>query len=338
MEQTNTNGRYKHPGLSSSLDPQESSSHDGYATQAIPDDTDIRQSAAFRHLGWRDRRIRTYAALSGAFIPRKRLAAFEGCGEGAYLQQQADNPEKYRIRCTCCHDRWCVPCQRVKSRIVAGNLYEHFESLPPDTRCRFITLTLRSTDTPLSEQLDRLYKAYQRLRRWAGWHKTQDGGLAVLELTLNRQTHLWHPHLHVISEGRFIDQKELSKQWRKVTGDSYIVDVRAARTQREVGRYITKYLTKVVSAEVTRDQERFVEAIQALNGRKMLATYGTWNHLRLTTPSDNLDWVDVCSLAEAIRRAKIGDQKYQRILMSLRDTLDEHPSNPETMDPIPKDT
>jgi len=51
------------------------------------------------------------------------------------------------------------------------------------------------------------------------------------------------PHLHILYRGPYIPQRKLS-QWLAEIADSPICDIRAIRHQREVVRYVGKYITK----------------------------------------------------------------------------------------------
>jgi hypothetical protein len=55
-------------------------------------------------------------------------------------------------------------------------------------------------------------------------------------------------HIHIVIDCDYIPHDSLSKHWRTLTGDSYIVDVRKINLPREGGSrvvgYVTKYLTK----------------------------------------------------------------------------------------------
>lgn len=53
-------------------------------------------------------------------------------------------------------------------------------------------------------------------------------------------------HLHLVYDGDFVPQKELSKLWKKASAGSFIVDIRAVKNYRPgfVAIYLTKYLTK----------------------------------------------------------------------------------------------
>lgn len=51
-------------------------------------------------------------------------------------------------------------------------------------------------------------------------------------------------HAHAIVYGPYIAQKKLSESWRKMTGDSFIVDIRAIRSPQKAARYVLKYISK----------------------------------------------------------------------------------------------
>lgn len=64
-------------------------------------------------------------------------------------------------------------------------------------------------------------------------------GLARLEVTYDRD---WHIHIHALMSGSVIPQVLISALWSELTGDSYIVDIRA--TRKNVKKELVKYTTK----------------------------------------------------------------------------------------------
>ena len=52
-----------------------------------------------------------------------------------------------------------------------------------------------------------------------------------------------YPHYHLVVRGPWMDQRELSYLWCKLT-DAFVVDVRKINPERRVAAYIAKYLTK----------------------------------------------------------------------------------------------
>jgi len=106
---------------------------------------------------------------------------------------------------------------------------------------RFLTLTVNPAkgDDPES-RLRLLTHAWKvlvkRLRR-------AHGDDAINYLAVVEQTKAGEPHLHILLRSPFISQRFLSDAMRELI-DAPIVDIRKIRNQREVVRYVAKYITK----------------------------------------------------------------------------------------------
>lgn len=269
----------------------------------------------FRHSGWKDDRKRVAAAFSRTGQTFNRQSTFEYCGAHSYVLRNVDDPSSYRIAGSCCHDRFCVPCANERSRAIALNVIDFAK----DRRLRFLTLTLKATDQTLSEQIDRLLSAFQALRRRKFWTSRCFGGVAFLELNWNDKIGKWHPHLHILIEGNYLPHQALKKLWYHLTGDSWIVDIRAIRDATVATRYVTKYASKPLNNTFLHIPERLDEAIQSLKGRKLCLTFGTWRGLSLSpTPCDGA-WEHVASLEAIIEKASHGNTEAMAILQSLSD-------------------
>jgi len=268
---------------------------------------------AFRHSGWQADRDRVYDAMVAVGTGASRLLRFAMCGAFAWVMRSADDPAVLRIAGNYCHDRHCIPCARAKAATVAGNLRAQVGDRPH----RFITLTLRSTTDTLTEQVSRLYKCFAKLRRRSCWSDRIKGGAAFLELTYNHERGCWHPHLHVVADGAYLPQQELSSEWLQVTGDSYIVDVRLIRGKDQCLDYVTKYASKGFGHDVIAHRDALEAAIVALRGRRLCLTFGTWRGVCLTAQPPDGDWLPLAPLGEIIVRAHDGDQWAQAVLANL---------------------
>jgi hypothetical protein len=157
-----------------------------------------------------------------------------------------------------------------------------------------------------------------------------------LELSRNRETGAWHPHLHVLFEGNYLPHAVARDAWHSVTGDSYIVDVRAIRTVAQACGYVVKYATKATGANVWTHPESLHEAMISLVGRRTFNSFGTWRSLSLARPrEDDLIWNPVCSLATLVARVRSGDLPSARILERLTKGLPDAPIESHTRDPTP---
>lgn len=170
-----------------------------------------------------------------------------------------------------CRDRLCPTCARARSRQVEKRVAAAVRAADS---LRFLTLTLRSTTAPLADEVRRLYDAFRAMRRLAEWKAHVTGGVAVLEITRNEKTGQWHPHLHVLVDGKFWHQSRISQAWLQVTGDSQVVDIRAVRSRREAGRYIAKYAAKPADLAAW-PMHAIAEFAAAIHRRRMVLTFGT---------------------------------------------------------------
>jgi hypothetical protein len=272
------------------------------------------RSISFRHSGWAHDRRRVYDALRRTDQSGGRLHDFTECGKHAYVFRSVEDPEIYTLGGSTCHDRFCLPCGRERSRVIAGNVKLRTEGKP----ARFITLTLRSTTEPLAELLLKLTRDFGALRRSKLWRKRVTGGVGFLECKSLAAKNRWHVHLHCLVQGRFIPQDELSRTWEKITQTSKIVDIRIATDDKHVTFYICKYASKPLDHTVVVDPLRLDEAIVALKGKRLCMTFGSWRGYKLTEPPESGTWVQLGTLDEIITRAADGDADAQHALDVLR--------------------
>jgi len=271
----------------------------------------------FRHSGWSVRRERVREALRATGHNDFFLNRFDECGSGCSVEW-SPALKTYRLRADYCRCRHCEPCSRARANVMGGNLKRRLNEKPAG-RYRFITLTLRGSDTPLADQLKRLYAAFKKLRGRKEWKRTQKGGAAILEVKWMEETGRWHPHLHVISEGLYIAQRELSGLWLNVTGDSSVVDIRPLEDSKEAVHYLTKYVTKGTSNAVWGKPDVAQEWVTATKGVRVAATFGTWRGFALMeVTKDATDWRPVATLNTVIQQAKAGVAWAMAALLALR--------------------
>lgn len=213
---------------------------------------------------------------------------------GHWLFRHKTNPRLWKIVPSHCHDRLCTPCQASRSATICQNLAKHLQDHPH----RLLTLTIRSNDDPLTDQLNRLLRAFRRLRRDKLWTARVTGGLAFVEITWNPETTQWHPHLHAILDGAYIPKPDLNAAWLAATGDSNITHITLVRSPRAVSRYVTKYATKAYQHAITADDDALDELVLAVKSRRTVIPFGAWRRWRLLTDDKDKDWRLVCHSAE----------------------------------------
>jgi len=284
---------------------------DGPGWQTDP----LSDAQAFRHSGWQADRYRVYRALRRTNASLSRLLNFRACGQDAWLVESLEQPGHYAVHATHCHDRLCLPCGQARSRTIAANVKDALKDRP--YRC--LTLTVKHRDVPLSHQLDHLLNSFRRLRAQAFWKKTQKGGVAFLEIKWNEPANHWHPHLHIILDGSYVDKRHVSKQWFKATKDSSIIRIALIRDHEKAVSYVCKYASKPIEHALYRTPDRLDEAIEALHGRRLVFTFGTWRGVRLRDLPPRGEWRRVAKLDELLTLARRGDPDAVAIANRLKE-------------------
>lgn len=270
-------------------------------------------SVTFRHSGWSLNRSRIRAVLVDSCLSPRTLARFDLCGSDPWVAVDPNDSERYTILANHCHSRWCVPCARDRAARISANLERLIEHHPH----RFLTLTIKHSDDPLSAQLDRLLDSFRRLRRRPFWLSAVSGGAAVLEVKHSWRDHRWHPHLHVLLDSKYIRHADLSAEWFRITGDSFVVDIRLINSHEHAARYMTKYLTKPFPHTVINKPNALNEMIDAFRGRRLVLTFGTWRGFPLTRKLDDTEWQVICPLSVLYDRYDSGDDKAASTLSAL---------------------
>jgi len=283
----------------------------------------------FRHSGWAAERRRRAQALEKAFGCGPSLVAFCACGSRRWILRKKDDDNAFKAVPDTCRSPWCKPCYRSRSYVIRDRLAAKLDERP----VRFVTLTLRPDDNSLQFALDRLYQGFRRLRQRPVWKKRVTGGVAFLEVKIGRGSGKWHPHLHVLVQGRYLPQPDLAREWLAVTGDSHVVDVRLVRSKRQVLAYVTDYCTKVADLKCTHaaggqppadldDIDELVEAMRALKGRRRIITFGEWRTWRLLRHEPLGEWEVYMHEAEILFKQGDGDSLVLAIAELLAPTPD----------------
>lgn len=299
-----------------------------FAAWELPPATAI--ELQLRHGFWKDRRARVRQLLANNGTGNFALARWDCCGSDSKVEY-SKSEDRYRVRANHCKCRHCEPCMRAKAAKIASNLRSHLAKIDR-SKLRFLTLTLKHSDTPLIDQVKKLYRCFRLLRSWKKWKHSQDGGVATLEVKWNG-TH-WHPHLHIIIEGRWLSGWEISDQWKNVTGDSFICDIEAIDNKEMATKYVTKYITKAVDLSVWSDDAAASEWIVASKGVRICTTFGTWRGVKLTaTPKTAEDWKPIASVTRIVEAAQLGEAWALGILKAIDKKLTFEVSHTQTPPP-----
>lgn len=284
--------------------------------------------------GYRFHELRPYltaieAALPSLQITQKQAERFRSCGTNAWIVFSPAR-QRYRLKTNTCKLRWCPRCHTQVARRISDNLTRALSG-KPNFRWKFVTLTTRASKLPLEDQVKHLRTSFRRLRQRKFWKTHVRGGYAVLEITYNSKTHQWHPHLHVVADAEYMQQRQLSKEWLASSRDSFVVDIRAIKNTAAAVGYVSKYLGKLPELSILADTEKTNEWITAIAGSRLINRFG-----ELPEPSDAkfdekqpADWQPVARLATVLELANRGDAKAITLLALIRRERDEEETDLE---------
>lgn len=244
--------------------------------------------------------------------PARKLASkLAGCCAHPVIYS-APTTSRIIIHQARCKSRLCPRCGRFRVRSLREKMVDRVKNLDDP---RFITLTIASGDDPLTDQIKHLIGSFRRLRQTQSWRKKVRGGWYFIEITFGKKTQQWHPHLHVIADGKFYHQSSLSKDWAAACGGSRIVDIRRVNSQSALINYVTKYVTKCQAPEHL-PSRKTAEWAMALNNLRMIQSFGDC-HKQIAdhdTTTDLGPAVEIAYLGPLIAEGNDGDRRAQQLV------------------------
>jgi hypothetical protein len=197
-----------------------------------------------------------------------------------------------------------------------------------------LTLTLvHHGDEPLTWLQDRIWKSFKLMRRSKHFRANVSGGVAFQENKWSQRTGGWHVHLHILIQGRYWDQKQISQLWHSCTGDSFIVDIQSKFSSERMAHYASKYVTKPIDFNSVVGTPALTEAIRATKGKHMYLIFGDWKgklQLERKQPLDS-NWDIVGNANDLWMDAANGDINASLVIAQL--TTIHSPNMPQEHDP-----
>ncbi len=235
------------------------------------------------------RAVEIYTDEDGSF-GGKFSSRLQNCRKYAWFMQNKAT-KKLRVMSSRCKLRWCPICRDVSRMIVTRAVDEWLEV---QEYPKMITLTLKHSDDPLQLQIKRLYDSFRKLRRRAFFQRLITGGVWFFQLKFNQRTEQWHPHVHCLVAGKFLPHTRLKELWHKITGDSYVVDIRPVKDLENASTEVARYATSPADlAAVDTDQALVIH--YATKHKRICGSWGSAKHVTLKpTPQDDTeDWIKV---------------------------------------------
>lgn len=191
-----------------------------------------------------------------------------------------------------------------------------------------ITLTVKN-GTDLSERSSHLIKSLRTLiKRRQDYNKKGrgfnefckiNGAMYSYENTYNEQTKEWHPHVHMFALlDDWIDHEQMAETWHEITGDSFVVDIRRVKKEKDLGyakaaAEVCKYALKFGDLTV----ENTWEAFKVLKGKRLSGAFGSLYGVKIpeNLADDMPDEKDLPYL-EMLYKFVFGKQSYYNLEMT----------------------
>ncbi len=151
-----------------------------------------------------------------------------------------------------CNDRGCPVCSHSRALKIRSLLKQIIKK---NKKYRYSMLTLTVKDKDLNrekyqfynKQVAKLIKKYQRKHKIYGSYRVQENKI---------RDGKYHLHYHILLASEYIKKNEISREWLKLTKDSFIVDIKEVNRTSEAVNEICKYITKIQDFEELENNKR----------------------------------------------------------------------------------
>nr|CRY96417.1 hypothetical protein [uncultured prokaryote] len=241
-----------------------------------------------------------------AEFPRRVLRALDTCGDYLLFRHYgAINEVRLHAAFLCRKHLLCPLCAiRRGSKCLQAYLprFEEVKRLRSALKPFLVTLTVK--DGPdLAERFGHLMESQHEL--WKRKHRGRsvtafDGVEAAVwsyEVKRGKGSGLWHPHLHMVAMSEVPPCASLlAAEWKQITGDSHIVDVRPIDQADPVSGFLEVFKYALKFSDMSCADT--VEAFEILRGRRLIGSAGLFRGIEvpeslLDEPIDDLPFVEL---------------------------------------------
>lgn len=225
-------------------------------------------------------------------LGKRYTATFDSCRSSAWFARHSKTGA-VRVISNSCHLRWCPICTDAKRGYIAGNITEF---LNKTKYAKLLTLTLKNSDNDISSEVERLYDCFRELRRLKFFRTAITGGIWFFQIKKSKDGKTWHPHIHCVVTGYYLNRKYISKAWLRITGDSHVVDLRMIKDNESSSKHIARYASCPCDLSALELDDR-VAIFQAMHNRRICGTWGKCRGVTLkpVKPDDADCWKNIGS-------------------------------------------
>lgn len=259
-----------------------------------------------------------------------RLSRFRHCGEQIGVWRHKTDGT-YRLRGNFCRDRFCPSCarqRRIRLHSTLKRAFRDWSTQHPQTPPRLLTLTLKHDHSTIHATAKRLKTCWRAFQQDPWFQREAHAGVWCMECKHAPARDEWHVHLHAVVFCHWLAWSTIRAKWHAITGDSYIVDIRAIRPSplhddvTQAALYVAKYISKPAWLAGAAPQAA-ADMITGLKHQRLWSTWGGFRKLiaEIRAADEDLydpaDWLYVSPLAPVVLSAMRGEPQAASIIAQL---------------------
>ena len=201
--------------------------------------------------------------------------------------ETGDNKKLYQMYT--CKNKFCPICQWRRSKKIGYQINKIIEWLDINKKgCEYIfgTLTLKNCSArELKNTIDKIYVAMKRFKNDRSIKMAYKGLFRALEITFNKKSKMYHPHIHFIavvhsgayfdhSNKNYISQKKLCEIWKRCLDLDYIplCSLEKIKQKYKAVCEVAKYSVK--SKDIL--DETILDTLDSVLYKRRLYSYTGW--------------------------------------------------------------
>jgi plasmid rolling circle replication initiator protein Rep len=217
---------------------------------------------------------------------QEKAKRMKDCGSVISINQQGKI-----INANFCKNRYCPICQWRKSRKAFAKSYKVQKRMEQKFNYNYLFLTLTLRNTPdLARGIDDILKSFKSLQDTSQYRKVVKGFIRTLEITYNKESKEWHPHLHIILAVKedYFKNSELytyretwAKLWKQSAKIEYYpqCDIRKINENERENAIaeVSKYMVKPIDINISAETEKiYTSLLKSTFGRRLTSTGGDY--------------------------------------------------------------
>lgn len=260
----------------------------------------------------------------------KKAWSIYHCGTDLYFKECKENMNtrhdhyKHLVHANFCRTRLCPMCNWRKSLVTYTQMQKIISVAESRRKLRYIHLVLTVKNVPdskLSSEITKLLEGFKTLFKRKRVKDISVGTFRALEVTYNRKTREYHPHIHVLiavdpsyfnkTGQAYIQHSEWVQTWKDCMGLDYDPDVsiNAVKDERNVEKAVAelaKYTVKP-SDYIFKDDKKLTDRVvctldAALKGRRLVSFGGLFKEIHKELNLQDIDKADLTHVGDDVKQ------------------------------------